>query len=192
MYNSLCHCTMYRWLSQICSCWRPIFQSWYLSRFVPMVAVGGCYFSHDIQADSYQWQHMEGVILVRVSEQIRTYMVADGGCYFSHGIQTNSYLWQQLEAAFLVMVSKQIRTYGSRWRLFFQSWYPNRFIPMVAEGGCYFSQGIRAFFFFLGLLGLLHPLGILIHYFRCGRCIRNPTPGRMRYALGWIDFKTRT
>ena len=42
------------------------------------------------------------------------------------------------------MVFEQIRTYGSSWRLLFQALYLGRFVPMVAHGGCYFSQGIRA------------------------------------------------
>ena len=37
-------------------------------------------------------------------------------------------------------------------------------------------------FFFCGCQAFLCPLGMFIHYFRCGRCIRNPAPGCMRYA----------
>ena len=45
-------------------------------------------------------------------------------------------------------------------------------------------QACGEIFFFFWLLGLFAPwaVGILIHYFRCERCIQNPAPGRMRYT----------
>ena len=34
------------------------------------------------------------------------------------------------------------------------------------------------------------PLGMFIHYFWCGRCIRNPAPGRMRYTYILIAVRS--